>query len=151
MIVDLVRNDLSRIATKGSVSVDELCGLHTFQTVHHLISTVSCKIKPGIEFSDIISATFPMGSMTGAPKYKVMQLIEKHENFKRGIYSGSIGLIDPNGDFDLNVVIRSLVWNKKLGRMSCGVGSAITIHSDPEKEYEECLVKVNKIIGLFND
>lgn len=151
MIVDLVRNDLSKIASKGSVSVDELCGVHTFETVHHLISTVSCTLKSGVDFSDIVNATFPMGSMTGAPKYRVMELIEKYETFKRGIYSGSIGLIEPNGDFDFNVVIRSFVWNRKTSRMSCGVGSAITIHSDPEKEYDECLVKVNKIIGLFND
>jgi para-aminobenzoate synthetase component 1 len=149
MIVDLVRNDLSKIATKGSVQVDELCGIHTFETLHHMISTISCIVPSTTSFVSCLQATFPMGSMTGAPKVNVMKLIERFESFKRGIYSGSIGVIQPNGDFDLNVVIRSLVYNREKALFSCSVGSAITVKSDAEKEYEECKVKINKIIGVF--
>lgn len=151
MIADLVRNDLSKIAQKNSVKVDELCGIHTFETLHHMISTVSCEVKPDTTFSDILKATFPMGSMTGAPKINSMELIEKHESFKRGLYSGSIGYFKPNGDFDFNVVIRSFLMNTEKRVISCAVGGAITIQSVPEKEYEECLVKVKRILQLFGD
>ena len=151
MIVDLVRNDLSKIATKNSVSVDELCGIYSFETVHQMMSTVSCELKERTSFTDVLRATFPMGSMTGAPKMSAMQLIEEYEDFKRGIYSGSIGYIDPEGDFDFNVVIRSLFYNKKKKMMTCDVGGAITIQSDPEKEYEECLTKVQKILDGMNE
>ncbi|MES2799082.1 MAG: anthranilate synthase component I family protein [Bacteroidota bacterium] len=151
MIVDLVRNDLSKIATKDSVKVDELQGLHTFETVHQLISTVSCEIDEKTNFASIIEATFPMGSMTGVPKLRAMELMEDYENFKRGLYAGSIGYIQPNGDFDFNVVIRSLIYNRKEKYMSCAVGGAITIQSDPEAEYEECLTKVGKIIKGMNE
>jgi para-aminobenzoate synthetase component 1 len=150
MIVDLVRNDMSRVAEKGTVRVEELCGIHSFETVHQMISTVACEVREDVSFTDILRATFPMGSMTGAPKYRAMQLIEEHESFQRGLFSGSIGYIDPNGDFDLNVVIRTVIHNAKNGYLSCGVGSAITIQSDPEKEYEECLVKVKKIMDGVN-
>ena len=146
MIVDLMRNDLSKIADKGTVNVDELCEVYTYKTVHQMISKISCKLKENYSFTDILKATFPMGSMTGAPKIKAMQLIEDFEDFKRGLYSGSIGYISPNGDFDLNVVIRTLIYNSKLKTLSCGVGSAITIQSDAEKEYEECGIKVQKIL-----
>jgi para-aminobenzoate synthetase component 1 len=149
MITDLVRNDFSRIAEKGSVVVDKLCELQTFTTIHHLVSTISCEVSDGIPFTEILRATFPMGSMTGAPKIRVMELIEKHESFKRGLYAGSIGLIYPSGDFDLNVVIRSLLYNHQKEVLSCSVGSAITMKSDPLKEYEECLVKVNRILQFF--
>jgi len=145
MIVDLVRNDLSKIASKNSVHVDELCGVYTFKTVHQLISTVSCKLKSDIKFTDILKATFPMGSMTGAPKIAAMRIAEEVEDFKRGLYSGSIGYIKPNGDFDFNVVIRSILHNKQNNRVSCSVGSAITIQSEPEKEYEECLLKLQAL------
>lgn len=151
MIVDLVRNDLSKIATRNSVEVDELFGIYSFETVHQMISTVSCKLKEDTKFTDVLNATFPMGSMTGAPKMSAMNLIEKHEAFKRGIYSGSIGYIDPEGDFDFNVVIRSLFYNKKKKMMTCDVGGAITIQSDPEKEYEECLTKVQRILDGMNE
>jgi len=151
MIVDLVRNDLSRLAQKSSVSVDELFGVYTFKTVHQLISTVSCSLKPQTSFVDILKATFPMGSMTGAPKRSAMQLIEKHENFRRGWYSGAIGYIDPNGDFDLNVVIRSLIYNQNKKHLSCAVGGAITIQSTPEGEYEECKVKVKTILDQMQN
>lgn len=150
MIVDLVRNDLSRIAEKDSVKVDELFGIYSFETVHQMISTISCQVRPELTFTEVLKATFPMGSMTGAPKLSALKLIEKHESFKRGLYSGSIGYIDPNGDFDLNVVIRSVIHNSKKGTLSCSVGSAITNSCDPEKEYEECQVKIDKILKAFN-
>ncbi len=151
MIVDLVRNDLSRIAKPKTVRVDELFGIYTFETVHQMISKISCEVDESAKFTDILRATFPMGSMTGAPKYRAMELIEKYEEFKRGLYSGSIGYIKPNGDFDMNVVIRTLLYNKDKQYLSCPVGGAITIQSDPEKEYEECLVKVGKIIEGMNE
>lgn len=151
MIVDLVRNDLSKIAKKNTVIVDELCGLYTFKTVHQMISTVSCEIDGSTSFTDIIKATFPMGSMTGVPKIKAMELIEEHESFKRGLYSGSIGYIKPNGDFDFNVVIRTLLYNRKNKYLSCSVGGAITNLSDPENEYNECLVKVKRILDGINE
>lgn len=149
MIVDLVRNDLSKIATTGSVVVDELFGVYSFPTVHQLISTVSCEIQPKTSFSTIIKALFPMGSMTGAPKISAMNLSEIHEDFARELYSGTVGVIYPSGDFDLNVVIRSLFYDVSEKRMSVGVGGAITIQSDPEAEYEECQTKVGKILALF--
>lgn len=145
MIVDLVRNDLSKIAAKNSVEVAELCGVYSFKTVHQLISTVGCTVDKNVSFSEIIRATFPMGSMTGAPKISAMQLAERYENFKRGLYSGSIGCITPDGDFDFNVVIRSILYNRKRNVVSCAVGGAITINSVPEKEYEECLLKLNAL------
>jgi para-aminobenzoate synthetase component 1 len=150
MIVDLVRNDLSRVAEQNSVQVDELCGIYTFETVHQMISTVSCQVKEDIALTDILKATFPMGSMTGTPKLRAMELIEETESFKRGLYSGSIGYITPDGDFDLNVVIRTFLYNKNERYLSCSVGSAITIKSDPEKEYEECLVKVQRLMDGMN-
>lgn len=150
MIVDLVRNDLSRIATNSSVKVDELFGIHTFETVHQMISTVSCEVESEVTFSDILRATFPMGSMTGAPKISAMQLIEKHEDFKRGLYSGSVGLIAPNGDFDFNVIIRSIQYNQTKKYLSCAVGGAITIQSEAEKEFEECNVKIQGILTKMN-
>lgn len=146
MIVDLVRNDLSKIAKKGSVNVDELCEVYTYKTVHQLVSKISCELKEKQSFTDILKATFPMGSMTGAPKIRAMQLIEEYEDFKRGLYSGSVGYISPNGDFDLNVVIRTLIYNAERKTLSCAVGSAITILSDAEKEYQECSIKVQKIL-----
>ncbi|MBU2018006.1 MAG: anthranilate synthase component I family protein, partial [Bacteroidetes bacterium] len=151
MIVDLVRNDLSRIADKNSVVVTELMGVHSFETVHQLISTVKCTIPEQTSFLDVLKVSFPMGSMTGAPKIKAMELIEKYEDFKRGIYSGTVGYITPNGDFDFNVVIRSLFYNKKLERLTCAVGGAITIHSDPEKEYLECKTKIQRILDGMNE
>ncbi|MFY7668229.1 MAG: anthranilate synthase component I family protein [Crocinitomicaceae bacterium] len=151
MIVDLVRNDLSKIAKKNSVHVDELCEIYTFPTVHQMISTVSCIPKNETSFTDIIRATFPMGSMTGAPKFSAMKIIDELEDFNRGLYSGSIGYIDPNGDFDFNVVIRSLIYNSKKKYLSCSVGSAITILSDEEKEYEECQIKVDKLLSVLRN
>ena len=151
MIVDLVRNDLSRVASVNSVRVDELCEIYSFETVHQMISSISCDLREGVTFTEILKATFPMGSMTGAPKLRAMELIEELESFKRGLYSGSIGYIKPNGDFDFNVVIRTLLYNQKERYLSCSVGGAITIKSDPEKEYQECLVKVKRIMDGINE
>lgn len=151
MIVDLVRNDLSRIAERGSVKVDELYGIYSFPQWYQMISTISCTLKEGKGFDEILKATFPMGSMTGAPKISAMQLIEKYESTKRGMYSGSVGIILPNGDFDLNVVIRSIQYNTETGYLSFMVGSAITILSDAEKEYEECLLKAKAIFSVLGN
>lgn len=151
MIVDLVRNDLSRVAQKGSVEVEELCGIYTFETVHQMISTIACELRPELPLSEILAATFPMGSMTGAPKRRAMELIEEYENFQRGLYSGSVGYIDPAGDFDFNVVIRSLLYNSEQKVLSCAVGSAITIQSEPEREYDECMVKIKRIMDGINE
>jgi len=145
MIVDLVRNDLSKIAKKASVKVEELCGIYSYEQVHQMVSTISAEIKEDIYFVDIIRATFPMGSMTGAPKIKAMELIEKYERTKRGLYSGSVGYIDPEGNFDFNVIIRSILYNQNSKYLSYIVGGAITSLSDPEKEYEECLLKAKAI------
>lgn len=149
MIVDLVRNDLSKTATRGSVKVDELCGIYTFPQVHQMISTVSSKLHPKHHFVEAIKAAFPMGSMTGAPKIRAMELIEAYESTKRGIYSGAIGYIDPNGDFDFNVVIRSLLYNYHQKYLSYIVGGAITNLSDPEIEYQECLLKAQAMLETF--
>lgn len=149
MIVDLVRNDLSRIAERGTVKADELFGAYTFKQVHQLISTISCDVKEEVSFTDIIRNTFPMGSMTGAPKVRAMQLIEQYEQTKRGLYSGAIGYINPNGNFDFNVVIRSILYNQAKQYVSFMVGSAITDKSDAELEYEECLLKANALFQVL--
>ena len=147
MIVDLVRNDLSRTAEKGSVEVEELCGAYTFRQVHHLVSTVvSTSEKSPV---DIIKTTFPMGSMTGAPKISAMNIIEKLEETKRGLYSGTVGYFTPENDFDFNVVIRSILYNAAAKYVSFSVGSAITSLSDPESEYEECLLKAKAMLEVL--
>jgi para-aminobenzoate synthetase component I len=151
MIVDLVRNDLTRCALPGTVQVDELFGVYSFTQVHQLISTISCQLAPEQSFSNILKATFPMGSMTGAPKIRAMQLIEQYEHSKRGVYSGSVGYIQPNGDFDFNVIIRSMLYNANTKYLSFQVGGAITAKSIPEEEYEECLLKakaISQVLGL---
>lgn len=150
MIVDLVRNDLNRCSTIGSVKVDELFGIYSFPQVHQMISTISCTLKEDISFVDILKNTFPMGSMTGAPKIKTMEMIEKYENSRRGVFSGTIGHIKPNQDFDFNVVIRSIFYNAKTGTLSFQVGSAITLDSNPVAEYEECLLKAKAILEIFS-
>jgi para-aminobenzoate synthetase component 1 len=149
MIVDLVRNDLSKVAKRGSVNTDELFGIYSFKQVHQMISTVSCQIKDAIAFTDIIKSTFPMGSMTGAPKVSAMQLIEKYESTRRGLYSGSIGYINPEGDFDFNVVIRSIIYNRNTRYLSFMVGSAITDKSEAESEYDECLLKAKAMFDVL--
>ncbi|RNC87056.1 MAG: anthranilate synthase component I family protein [Winogradskyella sp.] len=141
MIVDLVRNDLSHTAKKGSVQVEELCKVYSFLQVHQMISTISASLEDNIKPVDVLKTTFPMGSMTGAPKISAMKIIENLEETKRGLYSGSVGYFTPNGDFDFNVIIRTILYNEKTKYVSYSVGSAITAKSSPLREYEECLVK----------
>lgn len=150
MIVDLVRNDLARSSQTGSVMVEELFGIYSFKQVHQMISTVSSTLDPAAHPIDAIAHAFPMGSMTGAPKVRAMQLIEDFELTKRGLYSGAIGYFAPNGDFDFNVVIRSIQYNQKTGYLNFMVGSAITFDSIPEKEYEECLLKAKAMLHALN-
>ncbi|ELR69337.1 Para-aminobenzoate synthase, aminase component [Fulvivirga imtechensis AK7] len=149
MIVDLVRNDLARSAKTGSVTVEEMFGIYTFRQLHQMISTVTSELNEKVHFVDAIKYAFPMGSMTGAPKIKVMQLIEQYESARRGLYSGAMGFITPEGDFDFNVVIRSLLYNQRLEKLSFQVGSAITYDAIAELEYEECLLKAKAILQLL--
>lgn len=141
MIVDLVRNDLARSAQTGTVHVDELFGIYSFRQVHQMISTVSATARPDTTLADVLGNAFPMGSMTGAPKIRAMQRIDELEASRRGVYSGAIGYITPEGNFDFNVVIRSLLYNTQTQRASYTVGSAITYDADPAQEYDECLLK----------
>ncbi|MFO8235637.1 MAG: anthranilate synthase component I family protein [Bacteroidales bacterium] len=140
MIVDLVRNDLSRVALQGSVKVDELYGIYSFEQVHQMISTISCEIDAK-DYLEVIKQCFPMGSMTGAPKVRAMQLIEEHERTKRGVFSGSVGYITPEKDFDFNVIIRTILYNSSENYVSYSVGGAITYLSKTLDEYEECMIK----------
>ncbi|WP_396169116.1 anthranilate synthase component I family protein [Flavobacterium sp.] len=141
MVTDLVRNDLSRTAQKGSVKVEELCGIYSFEQVHQMISTITSKLDSQYTAVDVIKSTFPMGSMTGTPKLSVLKIVEELEETKRGLYSGAVGYFTPSGDFDFNVVIRSILYNQEKKYASFSVGSAITSQSVAEKEYEECLLK----------
>ncbi len=172
MVVDLVRNDLAKVCEEGTVKVEELYGIYSFPQVHQMISTVSGQLKENISFTEIIKATFPMGSMTGAPKKRVMELIEQYEKTKRGIFSGAVGYISPasplnplskwrgekgkgvvwgEADFDFNVVIRSIMYNASSKYLSFQAGSAITFYSDPEKEWEECLLKAEAIKKVLSN
>jgi para-aminobenzoate synthetase component 1 len=150
MIVDLVRNDLSKICEEGSVEVKEMYGIYSYPNVHQMISTVAGQLGGKLQMGEILKATFPMGSMTGAPKRRVMELIEQYEVSSRGIYSGTIGYITPGKDFDFNVVIRSIVYNDESNYLSFHVGSAITTYSNPEDEYEECLLKSKSIMKVLS-
>ncbi|MFM7079854.1 MAG: anthranilate synthase component I family protein, partial [Bacteroidota bacterium] len=151
MIVDLVRNDLSKVAKKTSVKVEELFGVHTFPKSHQMISTVTCKLKKGVDFTDIIRATFPMGSMTGAPKVSSMKIIDQVEDFRRGMFSGSIGFMAPGCYFDMNVVIRSILLDLESKQAVVTAGGAITFGSTVESEWEECFTKLKpqlEAVGL---
>jgi para-aminobenzoate synthetase component 1 len=149
MITDLVRNDLSRTAQKATVVVKELCGIYSFLQVHQMISTITSKIDSQYSAVDALRTTFPMGSMTGAPKLSAMKIIEGLEETKRGLYSGAVGYFSPNGDFDFNVVIRSILYNQENQYVSFSVGSAITSLSIPENEYEECLLKAKAMLEVL--
>ncbi len=149
MITDLVRNDLSKTAKKGTVKVEELCGVNSFLQVHQMISTISSQIKEEYTAIDVLKTTFPMGSMTGAPKISAMKIIEELEETKRGLYSGAIGYFTPNNDFDFNVIIRSILYNQENKYASFSVGSAITSLSIPEMEYEECLLKAKAMFEIL--
>ena len=150
MIVDLVRNDLSRTAEKDSVSVESLCEIHSFEQVHQMISTIVSTVSDFVSPIELLKTTFPMGSMTGAPKIAAMKIIEELEETKRGLYSGAVGYFTPIGDFDFNVVIRSILYNQQKKYVSFSVGSAITAQSIPEMEYDECLLKANAMRSVLN-
>jgi para-aminobenzoate synthetase component 1 len=150
MVVDLVRNDLARICKPGSVRVAELFGIYAFPQVYQMISTITGEMVPGADWTDAVRACFPMGSMTGAPKNRVVQLIARYERSGRGLFSGAVGYVTPMGDFDFNVVIRSLLYDQESRYLSYQVGSGITFYSDPEAEYEECLVKAEGIRKALN-
>lgn len=150
MTAHLVEKELIEIAEKDTVKIDELCGVYTFGTVHQLISTISATIGENMDFASLLKGLFPMGSMAGVPKLAALELIDKYENFNRGLYSGSVGYFKPNGDFDFNVVIRSVLYNDKTKNISCPVGGAITAKAVPEKEFEECLIKVDALKKVLN-
>ncbi|MCO5936226.1 anthranilate synthase component I family protein [Mucilaginibacter sp. RB4R14] len=149
MIVDLVRNDLTHSAKPGTVKTKELYGIQSFKQVHQMVSTVVCELRDDVSTVDAVKNTFPMGSMTGAPKISAMQLMEEYERSKRGVYSGAIGYFSPDSDFDFNVVIRTLLYNSTKKYLSFHVGGAITYHADPEREYEECLLKAKAILEVL--
>ncbi len=149
MIVDLTRNDLSKIAEKGSVSVKELFGIYEFPQVYQMISTVEAQLKENTSFSTILKALFPMGSMTGAPKISAIKIIDEVECFSRELFSGSVGYIEPNGDFDFNVVIRSILYNSDKQEALIAAGGAITVQSNALDEYNECLLKANVNLQLL--
>ncbi|MBC7389127.1 MAG: anthranilate synthase component I family protein [Opitutaceae bacterium] len=150
MIVDLVRNDLSTICQYGTVKVEKLCDVYSFQNVHQMVSTVTGKLAEDLSTAEIFAKTFPMGSMTGAPKIRAMQLIVDLEISSRGPFSGTMGFMDPKGNFDFNVLIRSMFYNSHTGKGFYSAGSGITILSDPEKEYEECMLKGETLKNIFN-
>jgi para-aminobenzoate synthetase component I len=149
MIVDLVRNDLSKICVPDSVRVSELFGIYSFAQVHQMISTIEGRLSAGLHWTDMIARTFPMGSMTGAPKKRVLELIEQYEKTRRGLFSGALGYVSPDGDFDFNVVIRSMLYNGRDQYLAWFAGSGITYNSDPQEEYEECLIKVAAFEALI--
>jgi para-aminobenzoate synthetase component 1 len=146
MITDLMRNDLSHFALPGTVNVRELCGVYPYNNVFQMISTIEAQVPENCTLADILPTVFPMGSMTGVPKISAMQLADEYESFRRELYSGSIGYCNANGDFDLNVVIRSYLYNARTGDLSFSTGGAITIRSDADREYDECLLKAESLI-----
>jgi para-aminobenzoate synthetase component 1 len=150
MITDLMRNDLSKVSKTGSVTVKELFGIYPLPRVFQMISTISSELNPEITFSDIIQASFPMGSMTGAPKIRTMEIIEELESFKRGWFSGAFGVIEENGDFDFSVIIRSIIADLEVKKLYFGVGSAITYDADAAQEYEECNLKAQAILEVLS-
>ena len=150
MITDLMRNDLSKVSTTGSVVVNELFGIYPLPRIFQMISTIESELKHGISFSDIIQATFPMGSMTGAPKISTMEIIDELESFKRGWFSGAFGIIEENGDFDFSVIIRSIIADLEVKKLYFGVGSAITYDADASQEYEECALKAQAILEVLS-
>jgi para-aminobenzoate synthetase component 1 len=150
MITDIVRNDLSKHAARNSVQVEELFGIYTFKQVHQMISTVTAQLKNESNYIDAIKDAFPMGSMTGAPKIMAMKLIEQYEQMKRGLYSGALGYIDPNHNYDFNVLIRSIIVNKEINKAQFCVGSAITAKANAQDEYQECLLKANALFKVLS-
>ncbi|MEO7081738.1 MAG: anthranilate synthase component I family protein, partial [Flavobacteriales bacterium] len=149
MALDVARNDLSRIAKPGSVQVEELCAVKSYMNVHQMVSTVSARIREGVAPMDMLRATFPMASMTGAPKVRAMQLIDEFEDMRRGLFSGTMGYFLPDITADLNVVIRTITWNASTGEASLISGGAITAGSTPIQEYEECEHKARTVLNAF--
>jgi para-aminobenzoate synthetase component 1 len=150
MITDLVRNDLSRVAARDSVKVQELCALKSYAHVHQLVTTITAELKDGFDAVDALKATFPMGSMTGVPKIRALQLMDDYEDHKRGLYSGTIGYFTPEGDFDFNVVIRTLLYNATTKYLSLSVGGALTSSANAQDEYQECLLKAEAIRSVLS-
>jgi para-aminobenzoate synthetase component 1 len=150
MIVDLVRNDLTRSARPGTVTTPDLFAVYSFEQVHQMISTVTCQLCPNVSGVESIRNTFPMGSMTGAPKISAMELMDQFESSQRGVYSGALGYFSPDGDFDFNVIIRTILYDAKNKYLSFHAGSAITSDADAEKEYEECLLKISAIMSVID-
>jgi para-aminobenzoate synthetase component 1 len=150
MALDVSRNDLSRIAASGSVKVEELCAVKSYPNVHQLVSTVEALIRPGVSPMDVLRATFPMASMTGAPKLRAMQLIDEVEDMRRGLFSGTIGFFLPDGTADLNVVIRTVTYDVSTGRAALISGGAITAASIPEQEFAECELKARSVLKAFD-
>ena len=144
MIVDLERNDLNRVCRPGSVEVTELFTVETYATVFHLVSNIRGELAQGRDVTDLLRAAFPGGSITGAPKYRAMEIIDELEHGKRGLYTGSIGYLTLDGDCDLNIVIRTALHRD--GRYHLGVGGGITSESDLEFEYEETLQKAKAVL-----
>jgi para-aminobenzoate synthetase component 1 len=151
MAVDVMRNDLSKVSVPGSVRVRELCGVRSYPRVHQLVSSIVAELRDGVVRGDAVRACFPMASMTGAPKVRAMQLIDEAEDRARGLYSGTMGFFAPDGSADLNVVIRTLLFEAATGRMSIPTGSALTAQCDAASEWEECLVKFNSIAHALAD
>ena len=151
MIVDLVRHDFSRVAAPQTVRVPRLLELNSFKTVHHLVSTVEAKLRPGCDWLDAVAASFPMGSMTGAPKLRAMELIDAHERRPRGWYSGAMGYVRPDGSADFNVLIRTLFGHVPSGSWQVWAGSALTLAADPQQEWEECLLKASVPQTVWNE
>jgi para-aminobenzoate synthetase component I len=144
MIVDLARNDLGRVATFGSVAVRELCALESHPGLHHLVSTIEAQLRPGVSVADVVRASFPPGSVTGAPKIRALEIIEELEPVRRGPYCGAIGCFAPGGDFDLSVAIRTFVAAR--GRLHLHVGGAVVADSDPALEWHETMHKAARLL-----
>ena len=150
MIVDLVRNDMTRSAKPGTVAAERKLEVHTFKQVHQLISTITCTKSENISDVEAIRNIFPPGSMTGAPKISAMKLCDRYENSRRGVYSGTVGYFAPSGDFDFNVIIRTILYNQTQQYLSFHTGGALTIDANAEKEYNECLLKASAILQTLN-
>jgi para-aminobenzoate synthetase component 1 len=148
IVVDLVRNDLSRTAVPGSVNVIECLKIYSYPTVHQMVSTISCEMDRAYHIGDLLATTFPMGSMTGAPKKKVLELIDRFESWPRGLYSGAAGYITPEGDMEMNVIIRSLLYTTAAQQVYYHAGSGITCYCNPEAEWEECLTKTKQLAHI---
>lgn len=150
MIVDLMRNDLTKVCKTGTIKVEELFGIYSFEQVSQMISTITGELQANRHWTEVLRATFPIGSMTGAPKVSSLKLIEQYEMTTRGLYAGTVGYINPAGDFDFNVIIRSLLYDSDRQYLSCQVGGAIVYDSQPTAEYEECLLKAQTVLAALN-